>query len=109
MPNTTEKKELRVELKKLKEKIAVEIKAQIKTEFDYQVPIAEIEKAGISTTGAEIENQLIPLAKEFKKFRDANVLWNIPTKEINYPVADKDISRVRIYNGVFSQPEEFYN
>ena len=108
-PSNIEKKELKAELKQLEEKIANEIKAQIKKDFNYQVPIAEVEKAGISTTGAEIENELIPLAEEFKQHRVANELWRIPIKEITYPVEKDYISRVRIYNGVVSEPESFYN
>lgn len=108
-PTADEKKELKAELKQLEEKIANEIKTQIKTEFNYQVPIAEVEKAGISTTGAEIENELVPLAEEFKQYRKTHTLWQIPIKEITYPVADEDISRVRIYDGVVSEPESFYN
>lgn len=108
-PSANEKKELKAELKQLQEKIAIEIKAQIKTDFNYQVPIAEVEKAGISTTGAEIENELIPLAEEFKQHREANELWKIPIKEITYPVEKDYISRVRIYDGVVSEPESFYN
>jgi hypothetical protein len=38
-------------LRVIEQKIEDEIKAGIKAEFDYQIPIAEIEKAGISTTG----------------------------------------------------------
>jgi type I restriction enzyme M protein len=108
-PSANEKKELKAELKQLQEKIAIEIKAQIKTDFNYQVPIAEVDKAGISTTGAEIENELIPLAEEFKQHREANELWKIPIKEITYPVEKDYISRVRIYDGVVSEPESFYN
>lgn len=108
-PSADEKKELKAQFKQLEETIANEIKAKIKTEFNYQVPIAEVEKAGISTTGAEIENELIPLAEEFKKHREENELWHIPIKEITYPIAKDYISRVRIYDGVVSEPEAFYN
>jgi len=68
-------KELKKQLKVLEEKIAEEIKTQVKTEFNYQVPIAEVEKAGISTTGTVIENELEPLAQEFKNYRKENELW----------------------------------
>jgi type I restriction enzyme M protein len=108
-PNKEEKKELRAKLKQIQQKIAIEIKALIKTGFNYEVPIAEVEKAGISTTGAKIENELEPLAIEFKEFRINNALWNIPIKEINYPVSEQDISRLRIYDGVAQEPEAFYN
>lgn len=70
-----EKKELRTELKQLEDQISIEIKAQIKKEFNYQIPIAEVEKAGISSTGSQIENELKPLAKEFKAYRLKFKLW----------------------------------
>jgi len=70
-----QRKELKQQLKELEEKIAEEIKTEVKTEFNYQVPIAEVEKAGISTTGTVIENELEPLAKEFKNYRKENELW----------------------------------
>lgn len=59
-----------------------EVKTVVKEKFDYEIPIAEIQKAGISTTGKEIENELIPLAKEFKPYRIENKLWDVPFKTI---------------------------
>lgn len=108
-PSNEEKKKLRTELKQIEETILVEIKAQIKKEFNYQIPIAEVEKAGISSTGSQIENELEPLAKEFKTYREKNKLWTTYIKEINYQIADKEIGRVRIVDGVVSEPEVFYN
>ena len=69
-PSAEDKKKLRAELKQIEDIIISEIRTQLKKEFNYQIPIAEVEKAGISTTGAQIENELVPLAKEFKKFAD---------------------------------------
>lgn len=81
-----EKKELRKQLKVLQEKIKIEIKAKIKQEFDYQIPIAEVEKAGISRTGAKIKNELIPLCKEFIEYRKQNQLWENKFTKISYEV-----------------------
>ena len=103
------KKNLFAEKKIIEEKIAVEIKAQIKKEFNYQIPIAEVEKAGISSTGSQIENELEPLAKEFKKYREENKLWTTYVKEINYHITDEEVGRVRIIDGVVSEQEVFYN
>jgi type I restriction enzyme M protein len=108
-PKIEEKKKLRAELKQIEETILLEIKAQIKKEFNYQIPIAEVEKAGISSTGSQIENELEPLSKEFKTYREKNKLWTTYRKEINYQIADKEIGRVRIIDGVVSEPEVFYN
>lgn len=107
-PNTEEKKKLRAELKQIKESIAVEIKAQVKKEFNYQIPIAEIEKAGISTTGAQIENELEPLATEFKTYKEQNQLWINYKNEIKYQITNEEIGRLSIINGVVSEPEVFY-
>lgn len=52
------KKQLKTELRFIEEKMATEIKALIKKQFNYSIPIAEVEKAGISTTGTQIENEI---------------------------------------------------
>lgn len=104
-PDNGEKVELRKELKELYEKIESEIKAQIKKEFDYQIPIAEVEKAGISTTGAEIENELIPLCKEFTEYRKENILWENKYDAISYQIMD-DGKMFRI--PTVGEPQEIY-
>lgn len=93
------------ELELLKE---VEIKALLKQLFDYEIPIAEVEKAGISTTGSVIDNELEPLEEEFTAYRIANKLWVNETKEIKYQITDDAIGRVRIVDGMVSEPEMFY-
>ena len=64
-----DKKAKRTERRVLEAKIAAEIWAIVKEKFDYTIPIAQVEKAGITTTGAESENQLIDLFKEFTLYR----------------------------------------
>jgi len=103
------KKEFKIKEKEINDEIVNEIKAQIKKDFNYQIPIAEVDKAGISTTGAQIENELEPLAKEFKAYREKNKLWITYVKEINYQITDEKIGRVRILDGVVSEPEVFYS
>lgn len=109
-PKKEEKKIYRAKLKVLQEKIEAEVKAIVKEQFDYEIPIAEIQKAGISTTGTEIENELIPLAKEFTPYRIARKLWSAPFKSIKYQT-DKDGNayRVRETGDIVSEPEPFYN
>jgi len=70
------KKELINKQKEIKTSVETEVKQLIKERFNYEIPIAEVEKAGISTTGAEIENELEPLEIEFTAYRKANNLWN---------------------------------
>ena len=110
VPKKEEKKIYRAKLKVLQEKIEAEVKAIVKEQFDYEIPIAEIQKAGISTTGTEIENELIPLAKEFTPYRIARKLWSAPFKSIKYQT-DKDGNayRVRETGDIVSEPEPFYN
>jgi len=103
--NATEKKELKKELKMIKEKIEKEIKAKVKKDFDYEIPIAEVEKAGISTTGAEIENELEPLSKEFTEYRKKNALWGEKSNEIKYDILE-DGKMIRI--PMIGEPQEIY-
>ena len=67
--SAVEKKVKRAEKRALETKIAAEIWAIVKEQFDYTIPIAQVEKAGITTTGAECENELIDLLKEFTPYR----------------------------------------
>lgn len=98
------KNELKGKHYQLLQQIEDEIKMEIKANFDYEIPIVEVEKAGISTTGAPIENELKPIAKEFKKYRATRELW-----EPNYMKFEYDI-----FNGKFQrvlkneEPQIFY-
>lgn len=110
-PNAEEKKQLRAELKAIEEKIAAEVKATVKKEFNYQIPIAEVEKAGISTTGAQIENELVPLANEFKTYRIEKKLWKVKFSKISYEILDDEkIYRIPVSDdaSIVSEPEIFY-
>jgi len=108
--STDEKKVLKAEQKAIETKIGTEIKAAVKENFNYQIPIAEVEKAGISTTGAKIENDLEPLAEEFKQYRTENKLWQTLLKDIQYEVIENQIYRIPVAdnNGV-AEHEIFYN
>lgn len=109
-PSKEEKKIYRAKLKALQEKTEAEVKAIVKEQFDYEIPIAEIQKTGISTTGAEIENELIPLAKEFTPYRIANKLWYVPFKTINYRTDEEgNAYRIRETGDKVYEPEPFYN
>lgn len=110
-PTAIEKKRLNAELKDLQEKMEVEIKNRVKLAFDYQIPIAEVEKAGISTTGAQIENELEPLAKEFSEYRRKNQLWQNKINKITYSMSDDGAYHRIVFAGspgVAKQPEVFY-
>lgn len=101
---TSDKKAIKVEIKQLGEKIATEINARIKKEFDYEIPIAEVEKAGISSTGAEIENELKPLADEFRNYASDKKLWKNKFEVVSYDITLDN----HIYRMVAGEPQEFY-
>lgn len=104
-----EKKTLRSRKKELTVLIENEIKALVKERFDYVIPIAEVQKAGISTTGAKIENELEPLEKEFAEYRKENKLWEKHVKATKYNVSDDGtMLRTRFIDGVACEPEPFY-
>ena len=103
-----EKKQLRSELKNIEAKKEQEIKAIIKEEFNYTIPIAEVEKAGISTTGARIDNELEPLAEEFKKYTSDNHLWEKLTESVQYDVKGEFVYRIQIADKEVGEPEIFY-
>lgn len=65
------------ELKLIEDKKQEEMKPLIKEWFDYQIPIAKVEKAGITTTGAPCENELNDVLAEYKEYNNKNPLWNI--------------------------------
>lgn len=105
-----EKKVLNAKKKAINEQIDSEIKAKVKEKFDYEIPIAEVQKAGISTTGAAIENELIPLAEEFTPYRKEMNLWEVPDKSVKYDLSDDgNIYRCQIESDIcVSEPEVFY-
>ena len=73
--SATEKKIKTAELKEIETKRDNEIKEIIKQKFDYEIPISDIKKAGITTTGAETDNELPELLKIYTEYRKANNLW----------------------------------
>lgn len=73
--SATEKKIKTAELKELETKRDNEIKEIIKQKFDYEIPISDIKKAGITTTGAETDNELPELLKIYTEYRKVNNLW----------------------------------
>ena len=67
--------------------IIEEAKPLIKEYFDYEIPIAMIEDAGITTTGAvSTGNQLPTLQEEYKAYRTANKLWEESNSFVSYAI-----------------------
>ncbi len=103
------KNELNARKKKIVEQASIEIKKIIKEKFDYEIPFAKVQKAGISTTGAEIENELKPLAEEYTPYRKEKNLWDVPVKETQYNRFENgNILRIRVADNNVSEPEAFY-
>ena len=76
-PKKDEKKELQQRQTEINNLINKEVKEKIKQKFDYQIPISDIKKAGINSTGGKEENQLPELLKAFAEYRITNNLWEI--------------------------------
>ena len=75
------------ELKDIEKTIIEEAKPLIKEYFDYEIPIAMIEDAGITTTGAVSGgNQLPTLQEEYKAYRTANKLWEESNSVVSYTI-----------------------
>ena len=83
--NRLNKKTAEKELKGLYKQIDEETKPVVKKKFDYDIPIAKIDDAGITTTGAASEgNQLPQLVDEYSAYRIQNNLWQVLNNEIIY-------------------------
>ena len=87
----SEIKAKKAELKVLEAKITEEVKPIVKQLFDYQIPIAQVQKAGITTTGAECENELEELLKEYVPYRKEHKLWEATAKHFEYKVENNHL------------------
>lgn len=74
----------KLELRIIEANIEQEMKPIIKERFDYQIPIAQVEKAGITTMGAECDNELKGLLKEYTPYRKKNKLWQSLVMDYEY-------------------------
>ena len=98
-----EKNQWKEKEKQIVQQIENETKALIKQRFDYQIPIAEVKYAGISPTGAVIENELEPLEEEFTAYRKNNKLWENVLEEVKYEIIEENIFRMEL-----GEPVAFY-
>lgn len=85
-------------LKEIEVKKETKIKEKTKELFNYEIPIVQVEKAGITTTGAKCTNELEDVAVEFKKYRDLKGLWTVNKPNISYKINEEEL--IRITNGV---------
>ncbi len=79
------KKSAEKALKDLEKQMVEEVKPIVKKKFDYDIPIAKIDDAGITTTGAKSDgNQLPALVEEYKEYRIMNMLWALKEFTVEY-------------------------
>ncbi|MBR5424358.1 MAG: N-6 DNA methylase [Clostridia bacterium] len=76
-----------------------EAKPLVKEYFDYEIPIAKVDDAGITSTGsASAGNQLPALEEEYANYRRDKELWPEKQKDVTYRANDSgDV--VRVLNG----------
>ena len=105
-----EKKILKNKKREIEQQITRDIKALVKLQFNYDVPLAEVERAGISTTGTVIENELEPLESEYTAYRKSNNLWANKFPKFTYEIMpDKQVYRISITEeNVIVKQELFY-
>lgn len=96
-------KEIRIRLAAIEDAIIEEAKPLIKKYFDYEIPMAMVEDAGITATGAvSSNNQLKPLQEEYKTYRIRNQLWQEKKSSIIYTIKEDG----RIYRIAEGREEE---
>lgn len=90
-------KDKKAKLKEIEEQKQKEIKSLIKKHFNYEIPIANVEKAGIDTLGRECENQLIDVLAEFKQYRADHQMWENPAKiAFEYSFNKQEVERKEV-------------
>ncbi|MCP3032621.1 N-6 DNA methylase [Halobacillus sp. A1] len=69
------RKIVKKDLIKIENLISEESKKLLKEYFDYDVPVVQVEKAGITSTGAVTDNELEDVSSEYNDYRIENQLW----------------------------------
>ena len=95
--------------KLIEQQKAEEVKMLVKEKFDYPILIVEVEKAGITTTGAKCENELEAVAVEYREYAEKNKLWNnLQSKAIYAINGNEEITRAWRINNLVGEPETIY-
>lgn len=83
----------------LEKTIREEAKPLTKQYFDYEIPIAMVEDAGITSTGSlSAGNQLPALQESYRAYRVSNALWHETSHPVSY-VINPDGRLLRISDG----------
>ena len=78
-------KAIRSRLDAIASAATADAKPLVKEYFDYEIPVAKIDDAGITSTGAASSgNQLPALEEEYAKYRRAKNLWDESKKSVSY-------------------------
>lgn len=94
-----EAKAIRSRLDAIASIVEEDSKPLVKEYFDYEIPIAKVEDAGITSTGsASAGNQLPALEKEYANYRIKHTLWTEKEKSISYRINSTG-NIVRVVNG----------
>lgn len=94
LENAYETKEIKTKsiyvtrMKEIEKKKEEEMRPLIKEWFDYKIPIAKVEKAGITTTGGECENELKNVLEEYRSYNIKEPLWAVNFNRWNYVMND---------------------
>jgi type I restriction enzyme M protein len=97
------KKDLKIKLDVIQVKKEIEIKQGIKERFKYFIPVAQVEKAGITSTGAKTDNELDAVLSEFRNYRDKSPLWQVDDTPVLYSLEDDKVFRIML-----GEREEMY-
>lgn len=99
--NNARIKEIIKILEQIEIAIIEEAKPRTKELFDYEIPIAMVNDAGITTTGAASENNELPkLVEEFAAYNDKVKLWQHHDYSVLYEYnVGTDGSIVKTFNG----------
>ena len=86
-----EAKSIRKKLEAISVAAMEDAKPLVKEYFDYEIPIAKIDDAGITSTGAvSTGNQLPHLEDEYKEYRKNHNVWIEQCHHIRYVASDND-------------------
>ena len=85
--NSKEAKEIRRRVTEILRKVEEEMKPLVKEYFDYEIPIANVDDAGITSTGSiSAGNQLPALEDEYASYRRRKKLWRELRRSISYRI-----------------------
>ena len=80
---------IRCRIEEILHSVEEEMKPLVKEYFDYEIPVAKVDDAGITSTGStSAGNQLPALESEYASYRRKNKLWVEFKKSISYKIKD---------------------